>query len=342
MDQTAVILVNLGTPDSPAVSDVRRYLFQFLNDRRVIDLPWILQKILVNLIIVPFRAPKSTKLYEQLWSEKGSPLLYYSEQVAADLQIRTDDRYRIFNAMRYGKPDLKIILKEVENLSFKKIIVLPLFPQYASATTGSVYELIMKQMSSWQTFPEIRMVSSFHDHPAFVNAFTKQGEKYDVSTYDHVIFSFHGLPLRQINKLHPGRDCQRCLCKTETIPEGKLCYKAACYETARLIASKIGLTTNDYSVSFQSRLSKDWMSPFTDKVLVEKAKSGTRRILVFAPSFVADCLETKVEIEHEYAHLFRENGGEHLQMVESLNDTKAWIDGLEQLITEFDRKTTLN
>ena len=333
MDQTAVILVNLGTPDSPLLSDVRRYLFQFLNDRRVIDLPWIPQKILVNLIIVPFRAPGSTKLYKRLWSEKGSPLLYYSEQVAARIQTRIGDQYRIFNAMRYGNPDLKKILKEVERQNFKKLIIIPLFPQYASATTGSVYELIMKQISSWQTFPEIKMVSRFHDHPAFVNAFAAQGAKYDVASYDHVLFSFHGLPLRQISKLHPGKDCLTCSCKTETIPEGKLCYKAACYETARLIAAKMGLSLTDYSISFQSRLSKNWMFPFTDKVLIEKAKSGTKRILVFAPSFVADCLETKVEIEYEYGHLFKEHGGEHLQMVDSLNDNEAWIDGLEQLIT---------
>ena len=342
MDQTAVLLVNLGTPDSPKLSDVRKYLFQFLNDRRVIDLPWIPQKILVNMIIVPFRAPGSTKLYQRLLSEKGSPLLYYSEYVATELQSRIGERYRIFNAMRYGNPDLKKILKEIESQNFKKLIIIPLFPQYASATTGSVYELIMRQISSWQTFPEIQMVSRFHDHPAFVNAFAAQGAKYDVSSYDHVLFSFHGLPLRQINKLHPGKDCQSCLCATETIPEGKLCYKAACYETARLIAAKMGLPVKDYSVTFQSRLSKNWMSPFTDKILIEKAKSGTKRILVFAPSFVADCLETKVEIEYEYGHLFKEHGGEHLQMVESLNNNPAWIDGLEQLINELGQQTTLN
>ena len=335
MDQTAVILVNLGTPDSPALSDVRRYLFQFLNDRRVIDLPWLLQKALVNLIIVPFRAPKSTKLYRRLWNQKGSPLLYYSEQVTADLRIRLGDNYQIFNAMRYGNPDLKAILRQVESQNFKKLIILPLFPQYASATTGSVFELVLKQISGWKTFPEIRMISSFQDHPAFISAFAAQATKYDVSSFDHVLFSFHGLPLRQINKLHPGRDCQTCPCQTETIPEGKLCYKAACYETARLISSQIGLSSADYSVTFQSRLSKNWMSPFTDRILIEKATTGTKRILVFAPSFVADCLETKVEIEVEYTHLFRQQGGESLQMVESLNDSKAWIDGLEQMIIEL-------
>ena len=332
MDQTAVLLVNLGTPDSPSVRDVRRYLFQFLNDRRVIDLPWLLQKILVNLIIVPFRAPKSARLCRQLWDERGSPLLYFSENVAEQLQLKAGEKYKVFNAMRYGHPDIENILKTIENQNFEKLIILPLFPQYASATTGSVYQYILPKISRWNRIPEIRMISHFHDHSAFIGAFAAQAAKYDVAGYDHVIFSFHGLPLRQISKTHPGADCTNCRCKTETISEGKLCYQAACYETARLIAGKMGLSGNEYSVSFQSRLTKNWMSPFTDEVLIEKAHKGVRKILIFAPSFVADCLETKVEIGIEYGHLFKEHGGEHLQMVESLNDHPFWIEGLEQMI----------
>lgn len=333
MDQTAVILVNVGTPDSPAVADVRRYLFQFLNDRRVIDLPWLLQKILVNLIIVPFRAPKSAKLYQKLWNEKGSPLLYYSEQVAEKLQLRIGGDYRIYNAMRYGNPSLEKILKQIENQNFKKIIILPLFPQYASATTGSVSELILAKISHWNAIPELQLINHFHDHPAFINAFADQAANYQVANWDHVIFSFHGLPLRQINKVHPEIDCTECLCKTQSIEEGKFCYQAACYETARLIAVKIGLSTSDYSVSFQSRLTKNWMTPFTDVVLVKKAKEGIKKTLIFAPAFVADCLETKVEIGDEYKLLFKKHGGEDLQLVESLNDHDCWIEGLNQIIT---------
>ena len=333
MDQTAVILVNVGTPDSPAIADVRKYLFQFLNDRRVIDLPWLLQKILVNLIIVPFRAPKSAKLYQQLWNEKGSPLLYYSEQVAAKLQLRIGDNYRIWNAMRYGNPSLENVLKEIEYQNFKKIIVLPLFPQYASATTGSVSEFILSKISHWNEIPELRLINHFHDHPAFTDAFVSQAARYNVASFDHVIFSFHGLPLRQINKVHPEIDCTECLCKTQSIEEGKFCYQAACYETARRIVEKIGIHNNDYSVSFQSRLTKNWMSPFTDEVLIQRAKDGIKKILIFAPSFVADCLETKIEIEKEYSILFKKYGGQQLQLVESLNDQDCWIEGLCQIIS---------
>ena len=332
MDQTAVILVNVGTPDSPTTGDVRKYLSQFLNDRRVIDLPWLLQKMLVNLVIVPFRAPKSAKLYQQLWNEKGSPLLYYSESAATKLQVRMGDTCQVFNAMRLGNPGLDRILKQIKDQSFNKVIVLPLFPQYASATTGSIFELVLSEMSSWNTIPELHLINHFHDHPAFITAFAAQAEKYQNIKWDHILFSFHGLPLRQINKVHPGCDCAQCLCKTETIEDGKLCYQAACYETARSIALKAGFSNDHYSVSFQSRLDKNWMSPFTDKVLIKKAEEGIKNILVFAPSFVADCLETKIEIEKDYEILFRKHGGGHLQLVESLNDHDSWIDGLEQII----------
>ena len=333
MDQTAVILVNVGTPDSPSVTDVRRYLFQFLNDRRVIDLPWLLQKALVNLIIVPFRAPKSAKLYQRLWGDKGSPLLYHSQSVTAKLQLRMGESFHIYNAMRYGNPSLDGVLEQIEIQKYKKIIVLPLFPQYASATTGSVSQFVLAKMSQWNTIPELQLISNFHNHPAFINAFAARVEAYDVKNWDHVLFSFHGLPLRQINKVHSGHDCNQCPCKTKTIEEGQFCYQAACYETARLIAEKTGLTDKDYSVTFQSRLTKNWMSPFTDEVLIQKANAGIKRILVVAPAFVADCLETKVEIEDEYSLLFRRHGGDQLQLVESLNDHDCWIEGLNQIIS---------
>ena len=336
MDQTAVILVNVGTPDSPKVADVRRYLFEFLNDPRVIDLPWLLRKVLVNLIIVPFRAPKSSKLYQRLWNENGSPLLYYSRQVTQKLQLRMGADYQIYNAMRYGTPSLKDVLKHIEFQDYNKIIVLPLFPQYASATTGSVSEFILTEISHWNIIPQLLLINHFHDHPAFTGAFALQAAKYDVANWEHVIFSFHGLPLSQINRIHPAMDCNNCLCKTETIDNGKFCYQASCYETARLIAQRLGLSINDYSISFQSRLTKNWMSPFTDETLIQKAKSGIKKILIFAPSFVADCLETKIEIEKEYSTLFKKYGGEKLQLVESLNDHDSWIEGLNQIITPLD------
>lgn len=333
MERTAVILVNIGTPDSPSVSDVRKYLSKFLNDRRVIDLPWLFQKILVNLVIVPFRASSSAKLYKELWGKDGSPLLHYSQSAAAKLQVLMGESYLIINAMRYGRPGLGDVLKELENQHLKKIIILPLFPQYASATTGSTFQFVLSNISRWNAYPTLHFISHFHDQPAFIGAFALQAKNYLLSAqWDHVLFSFHGLPLKQIGKVHPHLDCKDCKCKTETIEEGRFCYQAACYETARLISAKIGLSDDGYSVSFQSRLTKNWMSPFTDEVLIQKAVAGTKRVLIVAPSFVADCLETKVEIEKEYMLLFKKHGGKQLQLVESLNDNGFWIEGLKQLI----------
>ena len=333
MDRIAVILVNVGTPDSPSVSDVRKYLSLFLNDRRVIDLPWLLQKMLVNLIIVPFRASKSAKLYQELWTENGSPLMVYSESAAAKLQVRMGEEYRIFNTMRYGSPSLDNALQVIKYKNYKKIIILPLFPQYASATTGSVFQFILSKISSWNTFPALHFIDHFHNHPAFVGVFAKLAEKYQpTKNWDHVIFSFHGLPIQQLNKIHPDLDCRNCRCKTETIEEGRFCYQASCYETARLISSQMGLSKTSYSVTFQSRLTKNWMSPFTDEVLIQKAQAGIKKILILAPSFVADCLETKLEIGKEYQHLFRKHGGELLQLVDSLNDNDFWIEGLKEII----------
>lgn len=332
MGKIAVVLVNVGTPDSPSVKDVRKYLSQFLNDRRVIDLPWLLQKVLVNLIIVPFRAPKSAKLYQQLWSDKGSPLLYHSQSVATKLQVRIGDQYLIFNAMRYGNPSLNHVLQQIKIQSYNKIILLPLFPQYASATTGTVSELVLSEISRWQVIPELKIINHFHDHPAFIEAFTTQAEKYNSTKWDHVLFSFHGLPLRQIDKIHPKRNCRECRCKTETVEEGKLCYMAACYETARRIAKRMGYPENHYSVSFQSRLTKNWMSPFTDKMLIQKAQEGIKNLLIFAPSFVSDCLETTIELGKEGQTLFQKYGGEKLQLVEGLNDQDHWIERLVEII----------
>jgi ferrochelatase len=243
------------------------------------------------------------------------------------------EEYQVFNSMRYGSPGLDNTLEVIKNQNYKKIIVLPLFPQYASATTGSVFQFVLSKISTWNTFPELHFIDHFHNHPAFVAAFAANAQKYQsVSQWDHVIFSFHGLPLKQVNKVHPEKSCNGCKCRTETIEEGRFCYQAACYETARLISSHLGLTLDDYSISFQSRLTKNWMTPFTDEILIKKAKDGMKKILILAPSFVADCLETKVEIAKEYQLLFQKHGGEVLQLVEGLNDNDLWVEGLKELI----------
>ena len=332
--KTAVLLVNVGTPDKPEVHAVRKYLFQFLNDRRVIDLPWLFQKMLVNLIIVPFRAPKSTKLYKLLWGEKGSPLLYYSKVVQEKLQKILPDNYTVFLAMRYGNPSLSAALDAIKVGNYDKLVVVPQFPQYASSTTGTINQFVMKQVKNWNNIPDIEFVNQFYQHPGFIKAFAKRATENDYKSFDHIIFSYHGLPLRQVDKTHPGIKSTACNC-TEHMPEhGNWCYKAQCYETSRLLAKELGLEQNQYTVAFQSRLSKNWLEPFSDKVVVQKGSEKCKRLLVLAPAFVADCLETEVEIGIEYAELFAESGGKELVMAKSLNDMDEWISVLKSLVVK--------
>ncbi|MDZ7777457.1 MAG: ferrochelatase [Bacteroidales bacterium] len=215
MKKKAVLLVNVGTPDAPVVKDVRRYLTQFLNDARVIDIPWLFRKLLVNLIIIPFRVKKSTALYRRLWTPEGSPLLIYLESLAAKLQQLQEDDTEVLGVMSYGKPSLSGALKRIEKENFQEVIVFPLYPQYASSTTGSVFENIMSRMKRWEVFPGIRFIGQYYDHPAFLEAYARRIRPYRPEKYDHIVFSYHGLPLRQINKVHPEVSADECNCEKE-------------------------------------------------------------------------------------------------------------------------------
>lgn len=330
--RTGVLLINLGTPDSPSVGDVRPYLSQFLNDPRVIDIPWLARKILVNLIIVPFRAPKSAAIYKKLWTDKGSPLLYHSENAGKKLQERLGSDYEVHLAMRYKNPSIPDVLERMRQRNYQTIIVLPMFPQYASASTGSALEAVMDVIKTWWVIPEVKMISQYYDHPLFIEAFVERGRQFDIGAYDHVLFSYHGLPKRQVDKVYTNGICEDDRCIHEVDENNKFCYQATCYATTRLLAGKLGIPAEKYTVCFQSRLDDKWLKPFSDKVVEECAKKGMKKLLVFSPAFTADCLETIIEIGDEYQHIFAENGGEKVQLVESLNDHPLWIQCLEDLV----------
>lgn len=342
MNKTAVILINLGTPNSPSVKDVRKYLFEFLNDPRVIDIPAIARLLLVNLIIVPFRAPKSAKIYEQLWTNhglpsgiNGSPILYYGKSVQEKLQKALGDNYDVQLAMRYQNPSMDNVFENLFKKNLEKIIIIPLFPQYASATTGSVIDKAMKLISEWWVIPEIKIISQYYDNPGFVDTIVERTKKYNIDEYDHVLFSYHGLPVRQVDKVYKdGTRCEEHNCENEINETNQFCYKATCYATTRLIAEKLKLPSDKYTVCFQSRLDKNWLEPFADKVIIKQAKKGAQKLLVFSPAFVADCLETLIEIGFEYQKLFEEHGGEKVQLVESLNDHPMWIETLQNMVLE--------
>ncbi|MDA3929590.1 MAG: ferrochelatase [Prolixibacteraceae bacterium] len=334
-NKTAILLINVGTPDEPTVKAVRRYLFQFLNDRRVIDLPLLAQKLLVNLIIVPFRAPKSTKLYQRLWTKDGSPLVYHTLKLQEKLQAKVEDHADVFVAMRYQNPSLKKALAAIKTAGYGKVVVLPLFPQYASSTNGTATQAVWKELSKWNTLPDVHVINQFYNHPAFLDAFAQKIASYKPAEYDHLIFTYHGLPNRQLDKTHPGISNATCTCEKALPDHGKFCYKATCYETTRQLVKRLGLKEGSYSVSFQSRLSNNWMTPFTDKNLMNRAETGATNILVAAPSFVADCLETVVEIGLDYKALFIEKGGKKLTLVESLNANDNWVDAVESILSPY-------
>ncbi len=330
----ALLLVNVGTPDKPEVSYVRKYLFEFLNDRRVIDLPWLPQKLLVNGIIVPFRAPKSTRLYRQLWTGEGSPLLVNLNKLVDDLQFMLSRNYKVYGAARYGNPSLNEVLQEIKDNHHEEITVLPLYPHYASSTTGSVHEYIMRRIRKWNVMPRLHFIDQFYSHPGFIEAYVNRIKSYGPEDYDYVLFSYHGLPVRQINKVHPDVEYTSCQCAKEMPEHGKFCYKATCYETTRILAEQLTLHENEYSTAFQSRLNNKWLEPFSDRVIKDLGKKGIKKLLVVAPAFVSDCLETTIEIGYEYDILFRKNGGEELILVESLNDFDDWVNIIPKIIKD--------
>ncbi len=336
--KTCVLIIQLGTPDSPRTGDVRRYLSEFLNDPRVIDLPYVARKLLVNGVIVPFRAPKSAKIYKELWevSNGVSPLLIHTQNVQKLLQQRLDGKdVTIEFAMRYQNPSMESVLNRIQKENYDQIIILPLFPQYASASTGSAIEKAMRIIKDWWVLPEIKIINQFWDSEGYLNSIVDRAKAFDIKNYDHILFSYHGLPNRHVDKVYEGSDlCSDQPCETHLNEENKHCYKATAYATTRLLAEKLNLKEDDYTVCFQSRLDKKWLTPFSDEVVEEWAKKGAKKLLVFSPAFVADCLETLIEIGTEYQEIFEDLGGEKVDLVPSCNDHPEFISGLEKLIID--------
>jgi len=333
--KTGILLVNLGTPDSPSVADVRKYLREFLMDERVIDIPYISRWLLVNLIIATFRSPKSAKEYQKLWDEKGSPLKYYGEDITLSLQSKLGKEFEVELAMRYQNPSIEFALNNLKAKNVGKIIVLPLFPQYASASTGSVIQKVNEVVNTWQAIPEISFINQFFDHPKFIKAFVENGlELYNKNEYDFVVFSYHGLPERQIEKASVEGYCQlNGTCCSTHHSKNKLCYRAQCYATTRLLAEGMGLKEDQYTTTFQSRLGKTpWIKPYTDEVLKELPAKGIKKVLAFSPAFIADCLETTVEVGETFKEEFFQAGGERWDLVPSLNNNSTWAECLEELV----------
>jgi ferrochelatase len=243
-----------------------------------------------------------------------------------------NDNITVEMAMRYQNPSMDVVLDRMHKANYEQIIIIPLFPQYASASSGSAIEKAMNLIRKWWVIPEIKIVSQFYDHPAYIDSIVERAKAFNFDDYDHILFSYHGLPERQVDKVYDNGLCEDQPCETTINEENKFCYKATSYATTRLIAAKLGLKESDYTVCFQSRLDKKWLTPFSDVIVEEQGKKGAKKLLAFSPAFVADCLETIIEIGDEYQEIFEEHGGEKVQLVPSSNDHPRFIDCLEDLV----------
>lgn len=331
-----ILLVNLGTPDSSSGYDVYRYLIEFLTDPRVIDTSWLTRQFLVRGAIAPFRFRQSAQSYRVIWTPEGSPLKVYGYRVQALLQEQLGENYCVELAMRYRHPSIEQSLQKLIQSQVQRIIVLPLFPHYASATTGSVHQKVMELVSRYEVIPEMSFISDYGTHPKLIEAFCAAAENYPIEEYDHVIFSFHGLPQRHILKADKQGCClQSADCCQKLSSINKDCYSAQCYATAKALTSALNITPEMHSVVFQSRLGKDpWLQPYFSAMIEKLAHEGNKKVLVFCPSFVCDCLETLHEIGVEYAEEFKKAGGEQLDLVPGLNDHPKWIEALVDIVKQ--------
>ena len=328
----SLLLINLGTPDKPTYFSVFKYLRQFLMDGRVININPILRYILVNFIICPIRSFSSTKIYKEVWdSETGSPLLHNTQELTKKIKSKLPD-YDVHYAMRYQNPSIENALDNILSKNPDELIILPLFPHYAAATTGSVYEEVSRLLSKRWVVPKIKFINQFYDNEKFIDAWIDKASKFDTESYDKVIFSYHGIPNSHVDNVYQDSACTDHNCETAITENNKFCYKATTYETTKILAERLNIPDDKYIVTYQSRLTNKWLSPFTDEVLESLPKDDKKNVLVFSPAFTADCLETIIEIGDEYKELFEESGGKNLDYVESLNYSDLWADAIIDII----------
>ena len=315
--RTAVLMVNLGTPDAPTAPALRRYLAEFLSDTRVVEIPKALWWLILHGIILRTRPAKSAAKYASIWTPEGSPLAVWTrrqtEAVASRLQERGHD-VLVRHAMRYGNPSLPSVLDALRSEGAEQVLVVPLYPQYAAATTASISDKVLQWVSRARRVPELRFVAQYHDDPGYIDALAQRLQAHwsEHGRGDKLVLSFHGVPERSLHLGDP--------------------YHCQCHKTARLLAQRLGLDTNAVAVTFQSRFGKaKWLQPYTEPTLKALAQSGVKRVDVMCPGFVGDCLETLEEIAQEAREAFLHAGGETFSYVPCLNDSAAWIDALTAL-----------
>lgn len=331
MTKRAVLLANLGSPDAPVTPAVRRYLHQFLMDPYVIQLPWPLRKAIVSLFVLPTRPKASAEAYQSVWMEQGSPLIVLSEQLKAALTAKIDVPVEM--AMRYGNPSIEEkILTLTADKTITELLYIPLYPHFADSTVTTSVEEARRVIKKHQLDIQLRVVEPFYDNPDYIEALVKSAEPYLEQDYDHIVFSYHGLPESHITKLDStGEHClkQQNCCQLNNPEVHKTCYRHQVMRTTQCFALQAGLAENRYSVAFQSRLGRaKWLGPNTEDRLQELAQAGAQKVLVICPAFVTDCLETLEEIAIRGEEVFKQAGGQTLTLIPCMNDHPAWVEVL--------------
>lgn len=316
-----VLLANLGTPEQPETSSVRRYLAEFLADRRVVEIPRIVWFGLLYGVILRRRSPQTAKLYRSIWLPEGSPLMVYSRRISDALGNKLKRRFpgpvKVALAMRYGKPSIMQGLEELHQQGARRLLVLPLYPQYSATTTASVFDAVARELAHWRWVPETRFINQYHDDKGYISALAASVENHwqDNGREGVLLMSFHGLPQRNLQQGDP--------------------YFCQCHKTARLLAQALDLTEDQWQISFQSRFGKaQWVQPYTNKMLVKLAQRGVERVDVICPGFPADCLETLQEMNMENREVFLQAGGQQYHYIQALNDADKHIDALLEIITQ--------
>ncbi len=331
-----VLLVNLGSPDSPSVGDVRRYLREFLMDSRVLDVLWPVRAFIVYGCILPFRPRQSAEAYHKIWTAEGSPLIVISQRLRAELQQRVSVPIEL--AMRYQHPSIETAVQNLAHAGVKQLLLIPMFPHYAMSSYETAVERVKQVVARRAPQMALQVQPPYGDAPDYIAALVASAADSMANGFDHLLFSFHGIPERHLRRTDPtGRHClAESNCCEAASPAHATCYRAQCFKTVAAFASKANLPQAKYSVSFQSRLGRDpWLRPYTDSELARLADSGVKKLLVVCPAFVADCLETLEEIGLRGRETFLHAGGTEFNLIPCLNTHHLWLDALQKMVVRW-------
>ncbi len=321
-DTTGILITNLGTPDEPDTASVRRYLREFLSDPRVVEIPRIVWLLILHGIILRVRPARSARLYQSIWTDQGSPLMAISrrqrDRLEQELHATGHEDFVLKLAMRYGKPSISGALREFQQAGIHRIVVLPLYPQYAGPTTGSTFDVVADEFKQWRWVPELHFINTYHDHPLYIKALAASIRRHieEHGKPEKLVFSYHGTPKRNLTLGDP--------------------YHCLCQKTTRLVVEQLDLGEDDYITTFQSRFGKaEWLKPYTDATLAALPEEGVRNVAILSPAFSADCLETLEELNHENRKVFMDAGGEQYRYIPCLNDGDDHIDMMVALLSPY-------